>query len=136
MMLSTQIITSLAEKLTQKMASKIIRHLQKSTITLSGDDSGLKNTWDEICVQIQYEYSFHWEVYLDLVEKLCLEEVLMLEEIEKFALWLQTDSGFEYEQKEGDPEIVLEDIIQIIKKELFYKAGNWSNDRIRKYLDQ
>jgi hypothetical protein len=136
MMLSTQIITSLAEKLTQKMASKIIRHLQKSTITLSGDDSGLKNTWDEICVQIQYEYSFHWEVYLGLVEKLCLEEVLMLEEIEKFALWLQTDSGFEYEQKEGDPEIVLEDIIQIIKKELFYKAGNWSNDRIRKYLDQ
>jgi hypothetical protein len=35
--------------------------------TLSGDDSELKTTWDEICAQVQYEHSIFWETYDEIV---------------------------------------------------------------------
>jgi hypothetical protein len=49
---SSQVLSVFAQERISKVVPLIIRKLQGFKITLSGEDSGLENTWDEICVQI------------------------------------------------------------------------------------
>jgi hypothetical protein len=37
--------------------------LKSIPATLSGDDSGLRTVWQEICVQVQGARSFYWSAY-------------------------------------------------------------------------
>jgi hypothetical protein len=58
------IVMELADEICRRIARRVMRALQGMTgHGLSGDDSGLKNTWDEICVQIQFEQSIFWDAY-------------------------------------------------------------------------
>ena len=43
----------LARRLCRKISIKVVRSFQKMHVMMSGDDTPLKNTWDEICVQVQ-----------------------------------------------------------------------------------
>ena len=47
----------------------------KGDLLVSGDDSVLQNTWEEVCVQVQGEESFFWEIHLDIIEDL-LDEMI------------------------------------------------------------
>lgn len=131
----SQLISSFVRPLIAKLVSQAIRQFQRLHVTLSGEDSGLKNTWDEICVQIQGEYSFHWDDYEDVVEEHLKAEVRKLNDYERFAIWLQSDQGMFFDESEdGSPEFTDDDLVDYLKGEIFQKAGNWSNERIRKYL--
>jgi hypothetical protein len=59
----TGIVRAVAQKAAQRIAHKVIAELQLMTDKLSGDDSELETTWDEICVQVQGEESIFWECY-------------------------------------------------------------------------
>ncbi|MBS3948993.1 MAG: hypothetical protein KGZ57_11990 [Dethiobacter sp.] len=50
-----KIISDIAESACEIIAKKVIRKLQQLKDMLSGDDTPLKNVWDEICVQVQGE---------------------------------------------------------------------------------
>lgn len=118
-----------------KIVSSTIKHFQKWKITLSGPDSGLKNTWDEICVQIQGEYSFHWDDYEDAIENHLKEEVKKLNEYERFAIWFLSDQGFFFDESEDErSEFTDDDLVGYLKSKIFKEAGNWNNSRIRRYL--
>lgn len=102
---------------------------------MSGD-SRLVTTWDEICVQIQDEYSFHWDVYEESVENHLAFEIKDLNEFERFALWLKSDEGMRYDEYEDEsPDISNDDIISYLKGKVFEKAGSWTNKGIRSYLE-
>ena len=65
----TRIVQALAESVCQHVSDKTIRALQGMTdanMLLSGDDSGLINVWEEICVQLQNEESFYWDTYVEI----------------------------------------------------------------------
>jgi len=58
------VVRELAEQICRRLTRRMIATLQKmNNGLLSGDDSGLKNAWDEICAQLQFEESFSWDVY-------------------------------------------------------------------------
>lgn len=131
----SQIVTYFADQIATKIVKKSIRAFQNSRITLS-EDSRLVTTWDEICVQIQNEYSFHWDVYEESIENHLAFEIKDLNEFEQFALWLQSDEGISYDEYENEsPDISNDDIISYLKGKIFEKAGNWSNKGIRSYLE-
>ena len=46
------IVRDLARQVCRRVTQRTIDSLIKMKICLSGDDSELKNTWDEICVQV------------------------------------------------------------------------------------
>ena len=71
---------------------------------LSGEDSGLKNVWDEICVQVQSEESVFWGTYLETVEGILLGLVEALNRAERLALWAETDEGWDYVYDHRDDE--------------------------------
>jgi hypothetical protein len=134
-----RIILQIAQSACDRVAKKVIRNLQRMTDCLSGDDSPLKNVWDEICVQVQYEESFMWEVYLEQIRFFTNAEVERLPPEIRAAIWLQTDQGWEwnFDHEDGESvEIDEGDIIEYILYEFILEiAANWTNKRIVKYLE-
>ena len=130
-----QLVSYFADQITNSLVKKSIKIFQKWRITLSESDTGLVSTWDEICVQIQNGYSFHWDDYEDGIECHLKSEIQKLNDYERFALWLQSDQGMFYD-KIKKPENIEGDIMEYLKSRIFEKAGSWSNKRIRKHLER
>ncbi len=136
----TVIVMRLAKEVCQRIARKVVRELQQLTNGLqSGDDSGLKNAWDEICVQIQGEESYTWDAYDLTVKQMLCAEVSRLALHEQNSIWLQTKEGEDWiceeeDSRESNPA-VLDDIVEYLSSEYVYDmASDWTNPRIRKYL--
>ncbi len=82
-----QVVRALALRVSSAIARKTARELRKLTDSLAlGDDTGLKNTWEEVCVQIQYEQSVLWDVYEHTIDALILAHVEKLEQYEMIAI--------------------------------------------------
>lgn len=136
------IVCALAERVCQRLTRRAITRLQSinGEALLSGDDSGLQNTWDEICVQVQSEESFAWDSY-DQTVRACLQaDVEELARHEQEAIWLQTPRGLEWageeDAKTESCPVDHSDIIDYLLAEYVYAAADrWSNARIRGYLD-
>jgi hypothetical protein len=133
------IVHDLAEKVCQRLTRKAIIDLQKMDALLAGEDFGLQNTWDGICVQVQYEQSFSWEAYDDTVHLLLDTYMEELAVYEREAVWLQTPEGEDWDcedSSEREPYPVFDsDIVRYLKAEFDYaEAGRWGNPRIRAYI--
>lgn len=131
----------MAEQVCRRITRKTIAALQESKRSLlSGDDSGLATTWDEICVQVQLEESGAWDAYEDTVRQILADQVAKLSGYEREALWLQTSPGEDWQcEDESDREaypVCDDDIVEYVLNEgVFAEAANWTNRRIRRFLD-
>jgi hypothetical protein len=137
----SSIVRAVAEASARRIKRRVIRELRQMTDTMSGDDSELKTTWDEICAQVQYEESFRWDVYDNTVRSIVRGHVVKLPKHERDAIWLQTDAGSDRDC--GDPThrqtnpVHDDDIVDWVTREYVYaEAGNWSNGRIRAYIER
>jgi hypothetical protein len=140
----TRIVQALAESVCQRISRKTIRALQSMTdanMLLSGDDSGLISVWEEICVQLQNEESFSWDAYEETIRTFVDSYVDELSNYEREAVWLQTPEGEDWdseldEERESYP-VFNDDITNYIVNDYVLSKGNdWSNSRIRAYLDR
>ncbi|MCL7944060.1 hypothetical protein [Marinobacter sp. ATCH36] len=136
-----RIARDLAEALRKRLISSCIRDLQAMKDTLlAGEDSGLDNTWDEICVQQQREHSFSWHAYVAAMEAYIEQRVNQLQPYELDALWLRTQRGDDWdteleEERESYP-VFEDDVVVYLQDELLTAANDWSNARISRYLDR
>jgi hypothetical protein len=105
----------------------VIRNSQGITrpdAIVSGDDSPLKSTWDEICVQVQSVEFIGWEVFDETVDVVVTYYVEELKSFEREALWFQTEAGQDWlfwdkEQSDISPKCC-DDIVQYLKQEYIY----------------
>jgi len=130
----------LALRVSSTIARKTVRALRKLTNPLAlGDDTGLKNTWEEVCVQIQYEQSALWDAYEDTIDAIILAHVEELEQYEMIAVWLQTTEGIDWQvdcEEQDSPPFSCSEIVEYVRgMHLFELAGRYINRRIRDYLD-
>lgn len=137
----SDIVRHVADVASRHVARQTIRDLQRMKHTLSGDDSELKTTWDEICAQVQYEQSFHWDAYDLTVRQIVSRYVADLQAHERAAIWQQTDAGIDWEcsdpkTREVDPVIDDEIIDRITNEYVYLEAGRWSNHRIREFIER
>jgi hypothetical protein len=106
----------------------------------SGDDTPLKNVWEEICVQVQGEESIMWDAYTDTTASLIQNEVKRLDIQTKQVIWLQTEEGIDWEEdyKNQNAPVYCEDDIAeyILQRFVLSVATNWTNKRIEKYLER
>lgn len=138
-----RIVRELAEKVCQRIMRRTIRALQGMTSSdelLSGEGSGLRNTWEEICVQLQLEHSYSWEAYEETLRVYVEYFVDELPAHEREAIWLQTPEGDDWECEEASERelypVFNPDIVNYITSDYVFQAGNnWSNSRIRAYLN-
>lgn len=134
------IIWKIADKECNKITRKVILSFQKMIDCLiSGDDSGLKNTWDEICVQAQGEKFISWGIYLQEIESRVQCEVEKLDIVIKQAIWLQTREGteWEYDGEEDYNQLAIceSDIVEYIVREFVLSAAaRYSNKGIENFI--
>jgi len=137
----SEIVKNVAAAASWRLARKVIKMLQSIKWTLSGDDSELKTTWDEICVQVQYEKSFYWDAYDSTVRQHVAAYLDDLSKNEHEAIWLQTSAGFEWlldepEERESTPIVDDEIVDYVIHEYIYREADRWSNARIRKFIER
>jgi len=140
-----RIVSELAEVVCKRIARQTRMALTKMTdCQLSGEDSPLKNTWEEICVRCQGEESIFGSAYGDTIRSIVREFVQKLQRFEIEAIWLQTDNAFdltdeEYEREnsgEKRPAISESSVVDyIIQNHIYSLAGDWSNKRIREFIE-
>lgn len=137
-----RIVRALAQAAAQRLCRRAVARLQKMRQTLSGDDSELKNTWDEICAQVQGDESQFWDAYESSMNDALAWDVAHLPLYEKQALWLQSPEWEDWdcqddERKSGEPPVSEDDIVRyLVHEHLLAEAGRWSNPRIRAFLDR
>lgn len=135
------IIEAVAAQACSRVTRRTISQLRKiHKARLSADDSGLKNTWDEICVQVQGEESTFWDSYLDIIGQCLRQELGRLPKHELQSLWLQTQNGedwlcSEYEQDSGPVPYCEDDVVEhVVMEHILTAASDYRNARIEKYL--
>jgi hypothetical protein len=141
---STQdrIVKALARAVALRLSRRAVVRLQKMRHTLSGDDSELKTTWDEICAQVQGDESQLWDAYESAMTDALVWDVLQLPIYEKQAIWLQSPEGEDWdcqddERKSDEPPVSDDDIVRhLVQEYVLAEAGRWSNPRIRAFLDR
>lgn len=145
------ILSKFSHVYAHKISKNTIKTLKKMSSGLSDDILGLNNIWEEICVQMQYDYSYFWDEYEDIVRGLIEENVLNLKDYELAAIWSQSDQGSEWlspmriihvedvnncNGEEPDLPILSDDVVSFIMHDYIYKTAiEFSNARIKKFLD-
>jgi hypothetical protein len=135
------IVVAVAEHTAERITRLAIRDLQRMKSDLSGEGSGLANVWNEICVQVQHEESLAWDVYDPTAHAVVDALVVELLPHEQAALWLQTDQGIEWDSDDpaerATTPVTTDDIAAYLLRDYIYAAAaNWSNVRIRAYLER
>ena len=144
------IIDNEAKQLIRSAVRKCVKTLQsfKRESGMLQSDDVLENIWDEICVQVQAQYSAMWELYEDLIHSIIEQTLQKFNDNQLLILWLQTDEGWDW-QYDYEHEIVPKepfddngfpesfDILNIrtfVFNEIISYAEDHHNKRIDKYL--
>jgi hypothetical protein len=135
------IVFAVAQVAAGRITRKVISELQQMTHTLSGEDSGLTTTWDEVCVQVQDGQSFYWDTYDETVKALVKACVSELPPHEREALWLQTGAGTDWTSEDPDSRdpypVAADEIVEYLAdKHVYAEADRWSNTRIRAFIER
>lgn len=138
---SERIVGALARATAERLCRRAVARLAKLRHTLSGDDSELKSTWDEICAQVQGDESPLWDAYESAIHDALAFDVSNLPAYTQQALWLRTPEGEAWDVAFGDegtdPPGCHDDIIRYLTRQyVLQEAGRWSNSRIRAFLDR
>ncbi len=135
----TAIVREVAKHTAEGVTRRVVSALQRMKGSrLSGDDSGLKNAWDEICVQVQGQQSHSWASYDGTVRSLVRKSLEQLRPYERSAVWLQTVQGQEWdceeEERRSAHPVSDDDIEDYLTEQIYSRAANWTNARIEAHL--
>ena len=142
----TTLTESLAREGVRRITHHVIRDLQqlRGGHVQSGADSGLRDVWDEICVQVQFEQSPLWASYVGVLEVIVERHASRVAPTRLYTIWLETDSGQDWldeieDASDGESDVrtyCLEDVVEYLRDQVLGLAADWSNVRIRRYLER
>lgn len=131
------ITAQVADAACKRICRRIIRWFQQESAEFSGADSGLRNSWDEVCVQVQDQHSVFWTAYEATLIGLIRGEVMSLDPKVRNAVWLQTEVWDYWSEEDDEPDMSEPDIIEYLYREyVLSAAADWTNARIQRYLER
>ena len=121
-----------ALRIRRSLIKRAMRQLEQITAELSGKDAGLRSIWEEICVQVRGEESMFWSAYVETIDSILMPQIETLERDEQLALWVMTDSGWDYvynhhadkSGSDSDIPVDLTEIVDMVRSELMTEAAN------------
>jgi hypothetical protein len=129
-----------ANRVAKSIVRETIDRLKEMTGgRLSGDYSGLASLWEEICVQVQRERSFHWNDYVETINSFLVPAVIALTPDERRALWFETRAGWDWQYdhrgRRWTPPVDVDDIVVYLKDHLLVAAREFQDKNTRRYLN-
>ena len=91
----SDIVSALADDVTQSIAYQVLDRLEDDTDVKFPEDSGLRNIWEEVCVQIQGQHSSIWPAYDETVFEYVSAAFGKRPVYQQIAVWLQTEDGMD-----------------------------------------
>ena len=137
MSIERHLLQEWAALLRKRLARATVEALASLDAELSGDDSGLISAWEEICVQVQDEYSLDWDIYEQFIRDLFRSALLELTNPERVALSLSTDAGLEWLMEADDNDIppdFEDDVIDQLMAELLSLAEDFESPNISRFI--
>ena len=92
----------------------------------SGDDSPLKDVWEEFKDQVQQEESVVFDAYVETIEAICHGLVVSLPQHELQLLWLDTGGYFDRDDDRIQPHA--DEIIEGVERELYQRVVSCAAD--------
>lgn len=144
MRVEERIIGAWADQLAERLVAKTIAALKKmgKDCMLSGD-SGLKNVWEEVCVQVQFEYSIDWDTYETVIDDLLSGYAGALERSALLALWATTDEGSDWINVNCDASngydqapLNIGAIAEKLRGDVLSAASDYKSLAVQRYLRQ
>lgn len=130
------------EELGRALVSRVVRDLQSmqdEAGLLSDADTGLRDIWDEVCVQEQTERSFSWAAYELTISGLIDGLLEDYSNNQLRELWRLTEAGESWAAENPHAKTGLlnrDDIRQYLFDQVLQRAANYSNSRIRAFNDR
>jgi hypothetical protein len=139
MQVEYRLLGAFATRSVDRVVRQTIHDLRKITnARLSGDDSGLANAWEEICVQLQLQESIYWDSYDATARSILTQYLERLPPLELEAIWLRTDAGFDWLWEHGEAEtptpVCLDDALEKVTEALYGRATDCSDPTIPRSL--
>lgn len=130
-----ELAREVAEKTCKQIQRRVIRSMQALGADLSGDDTGLENAWDEVCVQVQVEQSFYWDAYERLMLDAITRELQRFSPAVRGAIWLQTSVWDRWYDQDDEPDMDEQDVVEYVYSAyVLSAAADWTNRRIQRYI--
>ncbi len=130
------ILSRLHDFYIDSLKKRVVRKIQRlpKNAMLSGDDSPLKNVWDEICVQVQIQYFYSWHLYESLIRDVCAAILNDLPDEVQFLLSYMAcyDKGIDCERG----AYYEEEVVDLLFQELLSYADDYRNQKIEDYIDK
>jgi hypothetical protein len=136
-----RLLVELGERVVERLSKRCIRQLQTMPATLSGPDSGLRTTWDEVCVQVQDQESACYSAYEDTIESMASLAVDGLSPVDLKLAWLVTDEGDSWLRSDEEQRLepfapAPNEVTQAVMAAVLEAAAAWSNPRIEQHLER
>jgi hypothetical protein len=132
------VVSEIAELVTKRVVRRATRKVQELRDGMQlGEDTGLLNIWDEVCVQVQTERTLVWWAYEKTIRSILHGELQRVPAQELKAIWLEMALGADWAQEEGvdeSPSYCLDDVEDHVYDALMTNAVNYSNERIRSFM--
>jgi hypothetical protein len=120
---------------------KVITDLQQIDDRLLGDESGLINLWEEICVQEQSERSLAWSAYDESVRSLIEAHLEDLSKTERHEIWdrvrqtVDPDSAEQLDYRRTRALSVTDVLSYLAESFVYVEAAKFSNTRTASFLE-
>jgi hypothetical protein len=132
----SSILASLIDYYLNILVKRVETQIRKTPkeAMITGNDSGLRTFWDELCVQVQDEHFGNWDLLDDMVCMICEEEYNKLDNTIQLALTYEACEKYDvdYDVDSVFPELVAD----LIKENVYQYAMNFENRQITHYLER
>jgi hypothetical protein len=136
-------LTRLIEAKFARYVGRVIEDIKRlpSSCMLSGDDSPMRDVWEEWVVQVQGIESIYCDAYEETIRAICRGVAEALPREEQGLLWLWTDEYYDWlSEAEDDDEIPYGDpVLDALENEFFRRVCSAAADvelpdRLERYL--
>lgn len=124
-------LTAVLEAKFDRYVRRVIREIKQlpKECMQSGDDSDLRNVWEEWVVQVRGQHSVFYQAYVDTILDICREVAEKLPQEEQGLLWLWTDDYWNWDEEEYGTEIPYGDpVLDALEDEFFGRVFSAADD--------
>lgn len=121
-------VNELIHKRLLQLAESVIAELKSlgRDSCLSPPDYELHSVWEEIEYQQKNgEYSFDWDVYVEVVEGVAWSVLEGLSRFELSILWFETDAYIDWDEDDDQPPVCVHDVKSLLSSIVLRIAGGY-----------
>lgn len=140
MSLEGELVKSFAERIAADLVGTVVDRLQEMTVrSQKGDVVGFQSVWEEFCIQAQLNVTDRIDTHLRLIRNLTDKCLAILDDHERVALWLLSESGRAWKQgalDDEEPPVNDDDVERYLRSRVLWAALVFKSEAVDRYIQR